>query len=327
MKTALITGGAGFIGHHLIEHLFKNTDWDIVCLDRLDVSGDLNRIAEVLDGNPEFKPRFKFVYHDLKAEINPHVSSELGKPDYVFHLAASSHVDRSIQDPLSFVMDNAVGTTNLLNWCRNIDNLEYLQQFSTDEVYGNAIDYAYTENDRYKPRNPYAASKGCADLIAHSFYVTYQLPIVISNCMNVIGERQSVEKALPLFIKKVLNEETIYIHAYPGKQKAGTRFYVHARNVADACLFLEEEAKFGEVYNLVGQAEVSNLELAQFVADVVGKPLKYEMVDFHSDRPGHDLRYALDGTKMEKMGYKYPIEFWESLRRTIWWTLTNRRWL
>jgi dTDP-glucose 4,6-dehydratase len=324
----LVTGGAGFIGHHLIEHIFKNTDWDVVCLDRLDTSGDLNRIAEILDGHPEFKPRFKFVYHDLKAEINLHVAKEIGWPKKIFHLAASSHVERSIQDPLLFLRDNTIGTANLLQWARTVDKLDYIQCFSTDEVYGNALDgRAYSEDDRYKPRNPYAASKAAADQVAYAFHITYGLPIVTTNCMNVIGQRQHPEKFLPLCIKKILNQEKIFIHCYPGKNKAGTRFYVHARNVAAACLHLADWGTPGETYNLVGQKEVSNLELVQMVGEILGIEPEYEMVDFHSSRPGHDLRYALEPGKIETTGFEYPIPFDQSLRETVWWTVTNKRWL
>lgn len=324
----LVTGGAGFIGHHLIEHILKNTDWTITCLDRLDTSGNLNRLDEVINIEPGFRSRFKFVWHDLKAEINSQIAHELGRPNFIFHLAASSHVDRSIQDPLGYVQDNVVGTTNLLNYARNVDCLDYFQNFSTDEVYGDAPEgVEYAEWDRHKPRNPYAATKSAADQLCYAYHVTYRLPIVVSNCMNVIGERQHPEKFLPMCIKKVLAEEKIYIHSYPGKQRAGTRFYVHARNVAAACIFLSGKATFGERYNFVGQKEVSNLELAQRVADVVGKPLHSEMVDFHSNRPGHDLRYALKDVNLSKLGFTYPIDFDESLDRTINWTLRNPKWL
>jgi len=328
MRKALITGGAGFIGHHLIEHILKNTDLEIICLDRLDVSGNLNRLDEVISQDNLYKKRFKFIYHDLRAEINSQLAKQIGNPDLIFHLAASSHVDRSIQDPMGFVMDNVVGTVNLLNYARTIDNLEYLQNFSTDEVFGDAPEgTAYQEWDRHWPKNPYSASKSGAEAMGTSFACTYGLPVITTNCMNVIGERQHPEKFLPMCIKRVLNGQRIYIHTYPGRQKAGTRFYIHARNVADASLFLTENGYKGEKYNLVGQKEVSNLELAEFVAKVLDKPLDYEMVDFHSNRPGHDLRYALEDTKLCAMGYEYPTEFWYSLEKTIKWTIENQRWL
>lgn len=682
----------GFVGSHLIEHLFKNTDWHITCLDRLDISGDLERTDELLRAFPEYRSRFDFVYYDLKAPITSEVASRLNNPNLIFHLAASSHVDRSISDPLLFVMDNVVGTCNILNYARQVDCLEYFQNFSTDEVFGDANEgEEYLEWDRHKPGNPYclhpltkvrsdnglvvsikdlnigdkvlswnlksnliepkkiiekinskinqkytiklhrnksdiicsenhkflvkrparyingqlkdtvdlskvelkeliaqelqvgdwipvarkvpttpdvsklertyyntesiqflgyfagdgnikksysrqydktqyticladekrdfidyyrrilpssnqgyifkhktkncwylqlgdialvkylqslpisnktkkidipdfiidgtsdmifafvsgyldadgcftngkfefcsysnsflrnlqlilrkvgvigsicyknhkvtvsdskscktlsknliglkggdinntnkiqqtmsddnivwypitsikvedseeeyiditvednenflieefvithnSASKSGADQLCTAFHKTYGLPIVNTNCMNIIGEKQHVEKFLPMCIRKILLGEKIYIHSYPGKQKSGTRFYVHARNVADACLFLTNKGKKGERYNLVGQEEISNLELAERIANIIGKPLVYEMVDFHSNRPGHDLRYALDGLEMANLGYDYPISFDESLERTVRWTLNNKKWI
>lgn len=326
----LVTGGAGFIGSHLIEHILKMTDWTVVCLDRLDVSGNLNRIHEVIVGNPDqhFDRRFKFVYHDLKAEINSNIASELGNPSLIFHLAASSHVEDSINNPLLYVQDNVVGTLNILNYARNLDNLDYLQAFGTDEVFGYAPDgVAYKEWDVHKPRNPYSASKSGADQLSYAFHITYGLPVVVSNCMNVIGERQDNRKYVPLVMNKLLADEKLYVHSYPGGKRPGSRKYVHARNVAAACLFLQKNFTPGERYNFGGQIEVDNLELAQKIAKIMGKTLKYEMVDFHANRPGHDLRYDLDDSKLREMGFEYPVSFDESLERTIKWTLANPRWL
>ena len=325
---ALITGGAGFIGHHLIEHILVNTDWEVVCLDRLDVSGDLNRLNEVISYYPEWRLRFKFVYHDLKAPIHSHVAHEIGKPNLIFHLAASSHVDRSIEDPLLFVQDNVVGTCNLLNFARTLDGLDYIQNFSTDEVYGDCIGReGFFEDGRHNPQNPYAATKSGAEYLARSFAHTYGLPIVTTNCMNVIGERQHPEKFVPMCIKKILALEKIYLHCYPNSNRTGSRFYVHARNVADASIFLVDHFKKGETYNLVGQQEVSNFAMMDWIAQYIGiKPI-YELCDFHFNRPGHDLRYALNGDKMLDLGYKYPVEFWDSLNSTIQWTLQNTGWL
>lgn len=689
-KQALVTGGAGFIGHHLIDRILRTTDWDVVCLDRLDTSGNLNRLEEVVSD----KRRFRFVFHDLKAEINDLVARQIGSPHYIFHLAASSHVDRSIQDPLSFVMDNVVGTCNILNFARRLDKLEYVQNFScyddqtelyttegwklytdiqegdivltldencrtvmqpvrkvyvqkykgemirvknrrvdllvtpnhrmynsnmevvradhlstidrfhlphpepfvgrrdkdhrfpggdlkdifylvglfigdgftayqerkipclsgyakkdrprdangrfqlavahekggqsdvickshrvyidipheshcsgdvdrclknlglkytkpknksgehyyftsqewsdffdtfckkyaynkqipdfmleydseyleyllnglidsdgsfreevlvsamsyttvspklsnqmielaykcgvhiqnytrlktsseyqgriikanhnaytsnltytskrivkndvsieeydgviwcvkvdngnvlvrrnghiivcgnTDECFGDAPDgHAYSEWDRHYPKNPYSASKSGAENLGLSFYNTYNLPILTTNCMNVIGERQHPEKFVPLVINKLLNNEVIDIHCYPGKQRAGSRFYIHAQNVADVSLFLASKGLPGDKYNIVGQVELSNLEVVNFIADVLNIQPKFRMVDFHSNRPGHDLRYALKDTKLAAMGYKYPLDFFESLRQTVEWTVQNKRWL
>lgn len=327
-KVALVTGGAGFIGHHLIQHIFKTTDWQVVCLDRLDTSGNLNRLSEILNNDKNIFSRFKFIFHDLKAEINSQLAKQIGSPNYIFHLAASSHVDRSIQDPLSFVMDNVVGTCNLFNFLRQLDNLEYVQNFSTDEVFGDAKPNQYfNEWDVHRPKNPYSATKSGAESLGIAFHNTYKLPVVTTNCMNVFGERQHPEKFLPNCIKKLLHDEIVLIHSYPGCAKSGTRFYVHARNVADVSLFLVFNGVWGEKYNLVGQKEVSNLELAQMVAKYMNKELKYEMVDFHSNRPGHDLRYALKDNKLVHLQYEYPIDFETSLRKTIEWTLENKRWL
>lgn len=323
-KQALVTGGAGFIGHHLIDRILRTTDWDVVCLDRLDTSGNLNRLEEVVSD----KRRFRFVFHDLKAEINDLVARQIGSPHYIFHLAASSHVDRSIQDPLSFVMDNVVGTCNLLNFARRIDNLEYLNSFGTDESFGDAPDgHAYAEWDRHYPKNPYSASKSGAEMLGLAFYNTYKLPILSTNCMNVIGERQHPEKFVPLVINKLLNNEVIDIHCYPGKQRAGSRFYIHAQNVADVSLFLASKGLPGDKYNIVGQVELSNLEVVNYIASILNVQPKVRMVDFHSNRPGHDLRYALKDTKLAAMGYKYPLDFFESLRQTVEWTVQNKRWL
>lgn len=323
-KHALVTGGAGFIGHHLIDRILKTTDWEVTCLDRLDTSGNLNRLEEVVSD----KRRFRFVFHDLKAEINDLVARQIGSPHYIFHLAASSHVDRSIQDPLSFVMDNVVGTCNLFNFARQIDNLEYLNSFGSDEVFGDAPDgHAYSEWDRHYPKNPYSASKSGAEMLGLAFYNTYKLPIISTNCMNVIGERQHPEKFIPLVINKLLRGEVIDVHCYPGKQRAGSRFYIHAQNVADVSLFLVSKGLPGDKYNIVGQVELSNLEVVNLIGDILNVKPKVRMVDFHSNRPGHDLRYALKDTKLAAMGYKYPLEFFESLRQTVIWTIKNERWL
>jgi dTDP-glucose 4,6-dehydratase len=326
-KRALVTGGAGFIGHHLVEHLMKNTDWEVVVLDRLDTSGNLNRLSEFIDVNEGYRRRFKFVFHDLKAELNSLVANEIGRVSHIFHLAASSHVDRSIENPMLFVQDNVVGTCNILNYARSVDSLEYFQNFSTDEVFGDAPEgVAYAEWDRHQPRNPYSATKSAADQLCYSFYNTYKLPVVVSNCMNVIGERQHPEKFMPMVMRKILRGETVQIHTdkdgVPGK-----RHYVHARNVAAACLFLVDHPTFGERYNFVGQVELDNLEIASKIAEVLGKELIYEKIDFHSSRPGHDLRYALLDTKMGAAGFEYPVSFDESFAKTIRWTLKNSRWL
>lgn len=326
-KRIMLTGGAGFIGHHLLEHFLLNTDYEFVCLDRLDTSGSLHRMQEVLERNPEWKKRVKFAFHDLKSEMNDIVSHNLGRVDIIIHLAAASHVDRSIDDPMSFVMDNVVGTTNLLNYARNLDTLDLFVNFSTDEVFGPAPKgVKYKEWDRYDSTNPYSASKAGAEEMCLAFANTYRMPIINSHTMNVFGERQHPEKYIPLCIKKILEGEKITIHASP-QGEPGKRHYIHARNVAAAVLFLMDKWEHREKYNIVGEAEIDNLQLAQKIADILGKPLNYELVDFHSSRPGHDLRYALCGEKMEGLGWKLPMNIDESLARTVEWTINNERWL
>ena len=324
--TALITGGAGFMGHHLIEHILRRTDWNVVSLDRLDCSGNLNRLVEIA-GWEQHKTRCRIVWHDLRAPISEQLRSQIGPVDYVFHLAAGTHVDRSISDPISFVYDNVVGTANVLEFCR-VANPAKVVYFSTDEVFGPAPDgVSYREWDRYNSGNPYSATKAGAEELCLAYGNTYRLPIVITHTMNLIGERQHSEKYLPNTIGKILRGELVTIHANKDRTKAGSRFYIHARNVADAVLFVLDNAKTQDKYNIVGQQEVDNLRLAQMIADAVGKPLRYELVDFHSSRPGHDLRYALDGSKLAAMGWVPPVSFEESLRRVVRWTLDNPRWL
>jgi dTDP-glucose 4,6-dehydratase len=328
-KTLLVTGGMGFIGSHIVEGILKDTDWNIVVLDRLDISGNPNRLEDIDVWN-KFKHRVRFVWWDLKAELNDFVKNQIGQVDYIWHLAASSHVDRSIENPMSFVMDNVVGTCNLLNYARTVENLKLFIYFSTDEVFGPAPEgTAYKEWDRYKSGNPYAASKAGGEELAIAFENTYKLPVIVTHTMNVAGCRQHPEKFIPMCIRKIFLGETITIHSNQDKTKAGTRFYIHARNVCQALLFLTNNGESGNKYNIVGDQEVSNLELAQMIAKVVGKELKYEMVDFHSSRPGHDLRYALDGTKLKSLGFTYPIDFEKTLEHIVTWSLKpkNRHWI
>jgi dTDP-glucose 4,6-dehydratase len=337
-KTILVTGGAGFIAHHLIDKLLTETDYRIVTLDRLDYSGNLNRLNEVVMAHPvQERKRVRVVHHDLKAELNSQIRSHIGKVDMIAHLAAGSHVDRSITYPMEFVQDNVVGTVNLMDYARNLDNLELFAYFSTDEVFGPAPDgISYKENDRYNSTNPYSASKAAAEEMVVAYENSYGLPAIITHTMNVFGERQHPEKYIPMCIKRVRDNQKITVHSNPEKTKAGSRHYIHARDVADALMFLYNydlsklPTTFGgakcQKFNIVGAEEFDNLELAQFIADTQGRPLNYEMVDFHSSRPGHDLRYALDGSKMKDMGWT-PQPVKKRLAEVINWTLTNDRWL
>ncbi len=322
MKSILVSGGAGFIGHALIEHILKNTDWRITIVDRLDHSGNLNRLAEIGAIN---NPRVKFKYHDLRAPMNEQVTQQIGRHDYIAHLAAGTHVDRSISDPMAFVLDNVVATCNILDFARQVGCEKFIQ-FSTDEVFGPAPPgVAYKENDRYNSGNPYAATKAGAEELAVSYHNTYGLPILITHTMNVIGTRQNPEKFVPMTIAKVMNGETVQIHSNKEKTKAGSRFYISTEDVARGVLLLLEKGIVGEKYNLIGSEEIDNLDLAARISDAVGKPLIHEMLDFHSSRPGHDLRYALDGAKMESLGFKpQPID----IKAIVSWYMANsQNWL
>lgn len=323
----LITGGCGFIGHHFVEHVFKNTDWEIIIIDRLSyASNGFERLrdTETLNDN-----RLKVFTCDLILPLSEGLIKEIGELDYIVHMAAETHVDNSIKNPQLFLDNNIKSTYNLLEYARNhLPNLKTFFYFSTDEVFGPALgETLYKEWDRHKPTNPYSASKSAAEQICVAYENTYNTPLMIVNVMNAFGERQHVEKFIPLCIKKLLNNEKIYIHSYPDKKTSGTRFYIHGRNIAAAVLFLIKNGKIGEKYNISGEREVSNLEMAQFIAKFMNKELDYEMVDFHSDRPGHDLRYGLDGNKLFNMGFELPLNFEESLQKTVEWTLENQKWL
>lgn len=337
-KRALITGGAGFIAHHFIGQILKNTDWEIITLDRLDYSGNLNRLHDLmLSFDEKVRKRVRIVHHDLKAELNPLVRSEIGEVDYVLHLAAGSHVDRSIEYPMEFVMDNVVGTCNILEFARTQNNLERFVYFSTDEVFGPAPnDIKYKENDRYNSTNPYSATKAGGEELAVAYENTYGLPVYITHTMNVFGERQHPEKYIPMCIRKIRDGESVTIHSDSTRTIPGSRHYIHAEDVSSAILFLlNYEGKFEPTwgnakcpkFNIVGAEELNNLELAQIIAESQGKELNYELVDFHSSRPGHDLRYALDGGKMKDLGWVPAKSVRERIAEVTQWTLKNERWI
>lgn len=329
----LITGATGFIGHHFVEAILKTTDWEIVMLDGLTYAGNPTRLREISIWEQE-KHRTKFVWWDLKSPLTFSTEKEIGEVDYVIHLAAESSVDRSIKDPMTAVLGNIVGTANLLDWAR-LHPVKKFIYFSTDEVYGPIDKGTWKETARHAPGNPYSATKAAAEDLCLAYANTYKLPIVITNTMNVMGERQHPEKYIPLVIKKVLAGEELTIHANPDRTKAGSRFYIHARNAFEAIKFIigntnetisVKEPSKGR-YNIVGDEEVDNLTLAQKIANILEKELKYEMVDFHSSRPGHDIRYGLDGSKLKSLGFDYPKSFDETLTRTVEWYLEHKEWL
>ena len=329
-KRVLISGCAGFIGAHILSYILEKTDWDIVTLDRYDISGTPSRLAEVI--SKEQESRIKVVFWDLKASLNEFVSKAIGEVDYIIHLAASSHVDRSITDPMSFIMDNVVGTTNLLIWAKDggLKKDGKFINFGTDEQFGPASDgYAHKETDAYYPSNPYSASKCGQTAIGYSFFKTYGLPIITTHTMNNFGERQHPEKLVPRTIRSIIEQTPMPIFARTENGKvmaAGSRFWIHCRNTASAVLFLLDKGIPGEKYNIIGFDELTNLEIAEKIAGIIGKPLLPKFVDFYSVRPGHDRRYALDGSKMKGMGWVPEVDFEDSLRKTVEFTLKNPQW-
>ena len=339
MKKVLITGGAGFIAHHIIAYIIKNTDWEIITLDRLDISGNLNRLHEILDNfAPEDKKRLKIVFHDLKAEINSQIMSAIGEPDIILHLAAASHVDRSISYPMEFVLDNVVGTVNLLDFTRKLKKIERFVYFSTDEIFGNAPEgVSYSEYDRYNSTNPYSASKASAEEFCVAYENTYKLPIYITHTMNVFGERQHPEKFIPMTIQRVRDSEKVFIHSNEEKTKAGSRHYIHAQDVADGLMFIlnlknyVHQGDFGNAkcpkFNLVGPEEIDNLSLAEKIANAQNKELIYELIDNHSSRPGHDLRYSLSSDLLKSLGWEPKIKLSKRIEEVVDWSLKNNRWL
>lgn len=333
MKTVLLTGAAGFVGSHFVEHYLEKTDWNIICLVRTSTVGDLHKILDNPKlSNESFAKRIRIVYCDLQYGINDTMNERIGKVDYIVHLAANSHVDRSIKEPVTFVLDNVLGTTRLLEWMRVHNPQARFLNFSTDEVYGPIEKpYKFKEEDRYRPSNPYAASKCGQSAMAHAYYVTYKLDVLNTYTMNIFGERQNPEKLIPKAIAKIQRQEAMPVFAELNEEGklvgVGERHWLHARNAADATLYLLEKGVSGEHYNIVGDTELTNEEVVRTVAKIMGKEPIIEYVDFHKTRPGHDRRYALDGTKLKELGWVPPVTFEEAMTKVVNWTLENPVWL
>lgn len=326
-KRILITGGAGFVGHHCVEHLLKNTNWEIIILDSLTYAGNMNRITDIESFSPE---RIKFLWHDLRAPIPETTHKLIGKLDYLIHFAAESHVDRSLKDSIPFITSNVFGTANLLEYLKYYQPRCKTLIFSTDEVFGPAPEEVYfKEDDRFKPSNPYSASKAGQEMISYSFAHAFGLPISITRSMNIVGERQHPEKFVPKTIKAILNNKKVILHGR-GREDLSSRCWIHARNVADSLLFLLDKAEKGEFYHIVGE-EKTVLEIADWVCEIIKdrklKDEEIEFLDYHTARPGHDKRYALSGEKLAKMGWKSPIDLEKSLKKTVEWTLKYKKWL
>lgn len=334
MSRLLLTGASGFIGSHFLNHILENTDWKVVCVASWKHKGTPERIEEVLSTNPAWRERVEVITHDLESPFTQRTVDRIGEIDYIVNFAAESHVDRSITDPVSFIKNNVDVVLTMLELAR-VKKPKAFVQISTDEVYGAAPEGVnHKEWSPILPSNPYSASKAAQEAIAISYWRTYGVPLIITNTMNNFGEMQDSEKFVAQLIRKINAGETVTIHGKEGD--IGSRYYLHARNHADAVLFLlrktiptmySEGVYYPDRYNVVGENELNNLAMAYIVADMLGKPLQYELEDFHTTRPGHDKRYALDGSKIRELGWTAPLEFLPSMRRYIDWTLAHPTWL
>ena len=331
MKKILITGGAGFIGSHVVR-LFvkKHPEYLVVNLDNLTYAGNLENLKDV-----ENQFNYKFIKGDI---VDTNFIQQLFRKeqfDGVIHLAAESHVDRSISNPMEFVYTNIIGTVNLLNAARELwkDQLENKKFYhiSTDEVYGALGDSGYfTEETAYDPHSPYSASKASSDHLVRAYHDTFGLPVVISNCSNNYGSFQFPEKLLPLFIHNIRNNKPLPVY---GKGE-NVRDWLYVEDHASAIDLVFHKGKIGETYNIGGNNEWKNIDLIKKLCGIMDNKLDREigasekLITFVKDRAGHDLRYAIDSSKIQKeLGWKPSLNFEEGLERTVAWYLENKQWL
>lgn len=359
----LLTGAAGFVGSHLLRRLLRDTNWIIHCPVSFKHHGNPERITDVitecetnddLTGRTAWE-RVHLAPCDLALPVGSTLLHRWSRCRYVFNVASSSHVDRSILEPGEFIWNNVALMTNVLDAARRMSDLELFLQMSTDEVYGPApADHRHAEWETILPSNPYSASKAAQEAIAYSYWRTYGLPLVITNTMNIIGERQDPEKFLPMVIRKLMDHEEILIHS-DVDGTSGSRFYLHAANLADAWMSLMRHYRTEALpsyplgwnlparFNVVGEREIKNDELVMLVAralyavgsldvsadgvDAYARGLM-RYVDFHTSRPGHDLRYALDGGKIrDELDWLPPVTLQNSIENTVAWYVANPEWL
>lgn len=327
----LVTGGAGFIGSHLIKHLLNSHfECDFINFDQLSLGGDLENLKGIED-----YINYKFIRGDIRdADFVNHIF-EKEKIDMIVHLAAETHVDRSIEGPLVFADTNVIGTLNLLEAAKQYWNNFEGKRFhhvSTDEVYGalTAKQKSFTEDSPYNPHSPYSASKASSDHFVRSYHDTYGLPITISNCSNNYGPRQFPEKLIPLVISKIVNQERIPIY---GKGD-NIRDWLHVSDHCEAIDAILFNGKIGETYNIGGCEERTNLEIVQKLIELVDSKLNREvgtsddLIEFVKDRPGHDFRYAIDSTKIGwALDWAPVFDFDEGIEDTVNWYLENEDWV
>ncbi len=313
-KTILITGGAGFIGSNLI-HFFLRTysHLRIINLDKLTYAGNLENLADIASD-----PRYEFIHGDIcDQELVPQIFSRVSG---VVHLAAETHVDRSIIDAGQFVLTDVFGTFVLLNALRHAPHVEFFLHVSTDEVYGSRDEGFFREDDPLNPSSPYAASKTGADRLAYAYRVTYGLPIIIIRPSNNYGPFQYPEKFIPLFVTNALDNMTLPLYG----QGTNVRDWLHVMDHCEAIDLVVRRGKLGEVYNVGANNEVPNIKIAETICDFLGKPRS--LIQFVTDRLGHDRRYALDCTKIRSLGWKPKIPFDQGLKETINWYVENEGW-